>query len=227
MRRTLRLACLTTVIAFALTSSILAETTVRFATNVGEFDVELFDEVAPNTVSNFLNYVTRGDYVDSIVHRSIAEFVIQGGGYYADFSPVPTDPPVANEFFASNLRGTLAMAKISGDPDSATSQWFINLVDNPFLDTQNGGFTVFGQVVGAGMLTVDQIAALDTIAVPSPPLADLPVLDVSLGADANNLVTISSVTVVPEPSTTLVLASGLLVFVHDVRKRRRVRRSPR
>lgn len=196
MRRTFGLVCCTSAIAFAFGSSIEAETTVRFATNLGDFNVSLFDETASNTVANFLNYVADGDYVDSIVHRSVPDFVIQGGGYYSDFSAVPADPPIANEFGASNLRGTIAMAR-TDDPNSATSQWFINLADNLFLDTQFGGFTVFGEVVAPGMTTVDQIAALDTIG-EARPFGELPVLDASMGTEANNLVTIQSVTIIPE-----------------------------
>ncbi len=196
MMRTFRLACFTSAIVFAFSCAIQAGTTVHFATNLGDFNVSLFDETAPNTVANFLNYVADGDYVDSIVHRSVPDFVIQGGGFYSDFSAIPADPAIANEFGASNLRGTMAMARTS-DPNSATSQWFINLVDNLFLDTQFGGFTVFGEVVAPGMTTVDQIAALDIIA-EAPPFGELPVLDPSMGTDANNLVTIQSVTIIPE-----------------------------
>ncbi len=141
-----------------------AGTVVRVQTPLGEFDIELFDDAAPRTVANFLNYVDDGDYARSFVHRSVPGFVIQGGGYFFTNEAsgvVPVDAPVSNEFGLSNLRGTIAMAKLGGDPDSATSQWFINLADNSNpLDVDNGGYTVFGQVVGEGMQVVDAIAAL-------------------------------------------------------------------
>ena len=135
--------------------------TVTFQTSFGSFDVELFDDVAPATVANFLNYVNRGDYRDSIFHRSVPGFIVQGGGFKTDFSRVNQVGPVVNEFQRSNVRGTIAMAKLGGDPNSATNQWFFNLANNSAnLDNQNGGFTVFGQVLGNGMAILDQIAAL-------------------------------------------------------------------
>ena len=198
-----------TCLLFALTMlgrSLHAGTVVRFETSLGSFDVGLFDDTAPNTVTNFLSYVRDGDYAGSIVHRSVPGFVIQGGGYYTDFSPVPVESPVANEFGASNVRGTLAMAKLSGNPDSADSQWFINLSDNGFLDQQNGGYTVFGEVLDDGMNVVDAIAALDRDASDVDGLAftQLPVLDISLPPDQqrqpDNLVVVNRLSLVPEPS---------------------------
>ena len=157
---------------FAL-PGISAATTVRLHTTLGIIDVELFDTAAPQTVANFMNYVNSGKYVNSFVHRSVPGFVIQGGGFSWDSTrsavgTIVTNPPVVNEFSPSrsNLRGTIAMAKLSGDPNSATSQWFFNLANNNnpadpnSLDNQNGGFTVFGQVKGNGMQVVDAIAAL-------------------------------------------------------------------
>ncbi len=154
-------------LTFGLASLALANTIVRFDTSIGVFDVELFDVDTPITVGNFLNYVGDEDYTNSIVHRSLPGFVIQGGGFTADdptildTDVIPTDPPILNEPFFSNVRGTIAMAKLGGDPDSATSHWFFNLSDNSAnLDFQNGGFTVFGFVLGDGMDVVDAIAAL-------------------------------------------------------------------
>lgn len=136
----------------------------------GITDVVLFDQAdagAPKTVENFINYVKDDDYINSIVHRSIPNFVIQGGGFTVEnlaIEPIPTDPSVVNEFSAerSNVRGTIAMAKLGSDPDSATSQWFFNLADNSAnLDKQNGGFTVFGEVLNeTNLATVDAIAEL-------------------------------------------------------------------
>jgi cyclophilin family peptidyl-prolyl cis-trans isomerase len=145
---------------------------------VENVDIKLLDDAAPLTVANFLNYVKDGDYINSFFHRSVPGFVVQAGGFIYDnelndgafsndpsindfpggLQPVPEDPPVLNEFNKPNVRGTIAMAKIGGDPDSATSQWFFNLADNSSnLDTQNGGFTVFGEVLN-GMSVVDNIA---------------------------------------------------------------------
>lgn len=131
-------------------------------TNVGTFCMELFPQAAPNTVANFLRYVDDGDYSNSMIHRSVPGFVIQGGGYTVFSNIIGTmtvDPPVVNEYNQSNLRGTVAMARLGGQANSATSQWFINLANNTQLDTVDGGFTVFARVV-TGMDVVDSIAAL-------------------------------------------------------------------
>ena len=153
-------------------------TVVEINTPLGYIYLELYDATAPNTVANFLSYVDDGDYVGTIVHRSEPGLLIQGGGYeFPGWAHIATDPPVANEFGLSNVRGTIAMAKVAGDPDSATSEWFINLTDNsdPF-DTDNGGYTVFGHVVGNAMDVVDAINALTTYDFTAP-FADLPLRD--------------------------------------------------
>jgi len=113
-----------------------------------------------------------GAYDGSFIHRSVSDFVIQGGGFKAPSVPAdqPGSDPIAidtkgtvpNEPGISNVRGTVAMAKLGGQPNSATSQWFVNLNDNLFLDTDNGGYTVFGEVLGAGMTVVDTLAAAPT-----------------------------------------------------------------
>jgi cyclophilin family peptidyl-prolyl cis-trans isomerase len=133
---------------------------VRFATNVGTYDVELLDSAAPVTVTNFLNYMNSTAYDNLIVHRSVPEFVIQGGGFRVNngqITTVTTNAAITNEFNAanSNLRGTLSMAQLSGQPNSGTSQWFINTVDNTQLNAAQ--HTVFGRVVGTGMTVVDEI----------------------------------------------------------------------
>lgn len=140
----------------------LAGTIVRVSTSIGDYSIELLDDLAPATVANFLNYVNRNDYNGTYLHRVVDSFVVQGGGYR--FQPfvgpidVPSDPPVVNEFGVSNTRGTVAMAKLEGDPNSATNQWFVNLFDNSAnLDFNNGGFTVFGNVLGDGMIILDAI----------------------------------------------------------------------
>ncbi len=140
---------------------------VCFETNVGEFCIRLFPEDAPQTVANFLKYVNDTDYNGTFIHRSVANFVIQGGGFKYDnlVGPleVPKDPPVVNEYKRSNIRGTVAMAKSEGNPNSATSEWFVNLTDNSAaLNGQNGGFTVFGEVV-IGLNIVDTIARLPAL----------------------------------------------------------------
>jgi len=114
--------------------------------------------------------------------------------------PVTSDPPVTNEPGISNTRGTIAMAKLGGDPNSATNQWFFNLTDNSFLDSSNGGFTIFGQVIGDGMDVVDAIADLPTFHFASPfaeiPLRDYTTNDLtnSVPVVGDNLVIINSVT---------------------------------
>lgn len=160
-----------------------AHTIVRFETVEGSFDVELYDDLMPRTVANFLSYVESGRYDGSVVHRAadtsdpvLRDFVIQGGGFFLhdpvppatiiSFSNVPTDAQIDDEpgggvAGPSNLRGTIAMAK-SG-PDTVTSQWFINQGDNSFLDDPlrpDGGFSAFGVVLGDGMTVVDAIGDL-------------------------------------------------------------------
>ncbi len=147
--------------------------TVKFTTNyqtatTGEtFFVELYDEqnknniATPITVNNFVKYVNDGSFEKTIIHRLSTDFVIQGGGYkwpskpsnQADGYPIRlvSKGEIINEPGNSNLMGTIAMAKVSGFPDSATSEWFINLTDNKNLDSQNGGFTVFGHILGDGI----------------------------------------------------------------------------
>lgn len=145
---------------------------VQIETDRGVIKLELFSDDAPLTVENFLGYVDNGHYNGTFFHRSVPGFVLQGGGFaftpdQGDFfssgtSRIFQGNPVMNEPGISNLRGTVAMAKLGGDPDSATNQWFFNLADNSAnLDSQNGGFTVFGQVIEDGMTVVDAIAAFD------------------------------------------------------------------
>ena len=157
----LRCVVLFCLVLFFNSNLIQAGTLVQFRTTVGDFDVELYDVDKPLTSRNFLRYVTNGLYANSIMHRVVTNFIIQGGALAATnrgttnftLNAIPTFPPITNEFkvgkFYSNLYGTIAMAKTS-DPDSATSQYFFNLANNSAsLDNTNnsGGFTVFGHVV--------------------------------------------------------------------------------
>jgi peptidyl-prolyl cis-trans isomerase A (cyclophilin A) len=143
---------------------------------MGNIDVRLYNKATPLSVANFLGYVSRGDYQNTMIHRAAdnpdgSNFVIQGGGYKFDgttqqepknFPFITQQPPVLNEPGISNIRGTLAYAKTS-DPNSATSEWFFNMQNNSFLDSPaNGAFTVFGRVVGSGMSVADSIANLLT-----------------------------------------------------------------
>ncbi len=182
--------CLSFLVLLA-TGSAQAGTIVRFSTTMGDFSVELLDEAAPQTVANFLGYVTRNDYNGTYLHRVVDDFVVQGGGYrFQEFVgpiDVPADPPVVNEFNTSNVRGTLAMAKIPGDPNSATNQWFVNLDDNVELDTDNGGFTVFGNVLGEGMVVLDAIDALPVVGLGSK-APSAPFYTESYNSDPGNFV---------------------------------------
>lgn len=149
----------------AFSTPLLAKPYACLQTNVGEFCMELFPDKAPVTVANFLSYIADGTFTDSMVHRSVPGFVVQGGGYrvYSNLlATLAVHAPIVNEYNQSNLRGTVAMARIGGQPNSATSQWFVNLADNTSLNTVDGGFTVFGKIV-KGMDVVDSIAALNRL----------------------------------------------------------------
>ena len=137
---------------------------IRFETSLGSFTVDLFEKDAPVSAKNFLDYVDAGHFDGTVFHRVIPGFVIQGGGLSADFAQKQTSPPVRNEASngLKNQRGTLSMAR-TNDPHSATSQFFVNLSDNDFLDPGPGnpGYAVFGRVV-EGLDVVDRIATVRT-----------------------------------------------------------------
>ena len=145
-------------------SSAGAGTLVQFRTVFGDMEVELYDQDKPVTVQNFLNYIESGRYQNEIAHRLVPGFVIQGGGFTLvsnTITPVPTFPPITNEFGVgrqfSNVYGTIAMAKLGGDTNSATSQWYFNLTNNAFLDAPdtNDFFVVFGHVIaGTNVLNI-------------------------------------------------------------------------
>ncbi len=143
---------------------------VRFQTNFGIVDIELFDDVAPVTVQNFINYVNKGAYDEMFFHRTTqlstsGIAVVQGGGFkFRDGTgkfDVDTDDPIVNEFQRPNTARTIAMAKLGGQPNSATSQFFFNVTDNPALNSplNSGGFTVFGRVI-RGWWVIEAIQAL-------------------------------------------------------------------
>ncbi|MBN2588753.1 MAG: peptidylprolyl isomerase [Sedimentisphaerales bacterium] len=135
---------------------------VKLQTTMGDIVIEMQSQAAPDTVKNFIQYVESGFYDGIIFHRVIKGFMIQTGGFNAQMQQKQPNPPIKNEFKISNTRGTVAMAKLGGNPDSATCQFFISVADNSRnLDNQNGGFTVFGKVV-EGMDVVDEIAAVQT-----------------------------------------------------------------
>jgi len=137
---------------------------IRFETSHGPFTVELFAKEAPVSVENFLRYVDDGFFDGTIFHRIVPGFVLQGGGLTADFANKKTRAPISNEAKngLKNARGTLSMARTS-DINSATSQFFVNLVDNAFLDhgTRDYGYAVFGRVTD-GMDVIDKIARVKT-----------------------------------------------------------------
>ncbi len=138
---------------------------VLMETSLGNVKIELFPQTAPVTVKNFLEYVNSGFYNGTIFHRVINGFMIQGGGFTSDLVQKPTNPPIKNEADngLTNDRGTIAMAR-TGDPNSATAQFFINVVDNDKLNRPSPdgyGYAVFGEVV-EGMDVIDKIKAVRT-----------------------------------------------------------------
>jgi cyclophilin family peptidyl-prolyl cis-trans isomerase len=140
---------------------------VKIQTNMGDIVLELYPEKAPKTVENFLNYVDTNFYDDTIFHRVIDGFMIQGGGFTQQFERKPTSPPVINEADngLTNLTGTIAMAR-TPEPHSATAQFFINVADNAFLNHTNKtprgwGYAVFGKVI-SGMDVVNKIRQIPT-----------------------------------------------------------------
>ncbi len=174
MRTTLLLLCaflLQSTASFAENESNMSETTaprVKLETTSGDIIIELNPEKAPISTKNFITYVKEGFYDGTIFHRIIPGFMAQGGGFTPDFEQKPTHAPIKNEADngLKNKRGTIAMAR-TPDPDSATSQFFINFQDNPSLDhrdktPQGWGYAVFGEVVEGTMYVVDEMAHVPT-----------------------------------------------------------------
>ncbi len=181
----------------------------------GVINVVLFDQTgdgAPLTVANFATYVEQDKYINSFIHRSVPNFVVQGGGFTYDatgLGTIATNDSVQNEFSSlrSNTLGTIAMAKLGNNPNSATSQWFFNLGDNSGnLDNQNGGFTVFGQAQSASDLaTIAAIAAVDLTLTDiinnvNPTFADTPIINYNPNQPltANNFIRFSDIGIIQQ-----------------------------
>jgi len=198
-----------------------AGTIVQFKVSGLQFDVELYDADAPVTVANFLSYVEARTYDGTFFHRSTtynpAEVqIVQGGGFGLNGSNiygVTANPAIPLEVTAqfSNLRGTIAMARLAA-PDTATSQWFFNVQDNPALDPGpgNDGYAVFGHVLGDGLQVIDAIAGLQAYDLnqaitgqPTGPFGEVPLIG------GNSLVMVDSVAVVPEPSAIALALLGV------------------
>ena len=148
-----------------------ANPVVVVETNMGSFKIELFEDKAPGTVKNFLQYADDKHYDGTIFHRVIPTFMIQGGGFEPGMKEKKSRDPIKNESSngLSNLKGTIAMAR-TGEPNSATAQWYVNVKDNTFLDKAKAadgvGYCVFGRVI-EGLDVVDKIKAVDTDTVKS------------------------------------------------------------
>ncbi len=183
---------------------------VRFHTNLGDIDVRMIPESAPKNVANFLKYVSKGAYNNSIIHRAIPNFAIQGGGFQLidhNRVAIPADAAVINEYSLSNLRGTLAMALSSGDKNSATTQWFFNLGSNTGLNATTNGdgpYTVFGRINSSDGLTVmNKIGAVSVSSFLASPFDQLPLQNyVSGDILDSNYVQVFSVYVLPPPAVT-------------------------
>lgn len=176
---------------FFCASPSFAGTLAQFRTPLGNVDVELFSEDKQVTVENFLRYVDSGAYTKMFLHRWVPGFVVQGGGYFVTtvtnktvIEVIPHATSIVNEFSVgrkfSNTYGTLAMARVSGQTNSANSEWFFNLANNSDLDSVDGGFTVFGRVLGGTNLLerFNNISQTNGIFIlqSNPPLDELPVL---------------------------------------------------
>lgn len=155
---------LTVALGALLISTAAQAQIVKLSTTQGEIRIQLDAEKAPKSVANFVQYVKAGHYNGTVFHRVIENFMVQGGGFSAKMEQKPTKAPIPLEANNGllNVRGSVAMAR-TGDPNSATAQFFINTVDNAFLDAANSrdglGYAVFGQVI-SGMDVVDKIRAV-------------------------------------------------------------------
>ncbi len=188
----LRRVAVTALATLAIAPAALAAKYAAMNTSLGAIVIELDDEKAPVSVENFLTYAKDGFYKDTVFHRVIPDFMIQGGGFdhhgnypgglHQKGAGHGIRPAIVNEWRngLSNKRGTLAMARLGGQADSATAQFFINLKDNDFLDQprDGAGYAVFGKVIG-GMQVADAIATVPTTRLPSG-MGDVPTIEVRI-----------------------------------------------
>jgi peptidyl-prolyl cis-trans isomerase A (cyclophilin A) len=209
-----------------------ADTIVTFTTNLGTFDVQLYDTQVPTTVANFLSYVNAGSYTNSIFHRSTtynpADIqIVQGGGFVLNglqIDPIATATPIPLEAGLSNLKGTIAMARTAA-PNSATSQWFFNVTDNLALDPSpgNDGYAVFGAVIGGGISVIEAIGAVpvyDLTVQLGATFSELPLLNPAL--EPQNLVMVNSIVPVPEPGTLALALTCVLMYTSRALRNRRL-----
>ncbi len=185
---------------------------IKTSLSTESIKVNLFDTTAPETVKNFLTYLNDGHYTNSVIHRAVPGFIVQGGGFEFTgewpLTALVPNAPVINEPVYSNVKGTIAMAKKGSNVHSATNQWFFNLKDNSGnLDRQNGGFTVFGQVI-EGMDIVEKIAQVKNLCT-NDGLAGIPMVMetsqtcVDMSAPAvENFVVIEHVTIIDNSEVT-------------------------
>ncbi len=216
MKKNLLVLIAASVLPLALLGQTTTSQIVVLRTNLGDIDVQLLPASAPKTVQNFLNYVNKGTYNNTVFHRSVPNFIIQGGGFNTSYGSIPKDASVVNEYSVPNTRGTIAMAKLGGNPNSATNEFFFNTVDNTSTlgTSNNGGFTVFGKInSAAGLAVMDKIAA---VRVPSgvlpSPFDSMPLQNFTSGSPTlANFIIVQSVTLgdsvtppppIPVPSIT-------------------------
>jgi peptidyl-prolyl cis-trans isomerase A (cyclophilin A) len=194
-------------LSLSISIQAVAAERVRVTTNLGSFVIELQRDRAPLTVENFLNYVRAGHYTNTIFHRVIASFVIQGGGVDTDYKPTPTQKPIPNESGngLKNLRGTVGLARAAG-PHSGDCQFYVNVADNGDLDPlpTRWGYAVFGRVV-EGMEVVDRISISPTGPVGpfkgDAPLQQVVIQKVELLADPSASTTPKGTTAEPAPAS--------------------------
>lgn len=183
-------------------------TIVEFQTSHGNFKINLHDQTTPITVSNFLNYVEEGSYNNTVIHRLIPNFIVQGGGFTFEgdlpLTPIEVNDTITNEPIYSNVRATIAMAKPGSNSNGATSQWFINYGNNSAnLDLQNAGFTVFGEVIDDGMSVLDPLAGFPICNdIPMPNFSAEQCAPPSALPGVENFITIHSVTIFDSSTVT-------------------------
>jgi peptidyl-prolyl cis-trans isomerase A (cyclophilin A) len=201
---------------------------VEMVTDFGTIQILLCSADVPDTVDNFLQYVNEGAYTTTgFMHRSVQEeiFIVQGGGFFVNsgtfMDAVTTRPPIALELVGlQNLSGTIAMARTS-DLDSATSQWFINVEDNPVFDS---GYAVFGEIV-QGMDVVAAIAGQGIWSLNDSPLGELPLVDYPEDGSSHfdYLVYVTDVVELPEPGAAIQIGIGIFMLAGLARRHRRRR----